>query len=244
MLGDLRRLIVVHATIPASDRKSKTSSDQVLVFGCVGGQIKAVLNAPESCGSEAKVESATPDKVVITSYDPRTDKHPERLSYNPPYEYAEHGDPFFSYLPRPDKISCDRLKTIKADTLTGIRTGGCDQVDQNGRCEDEAPKVDTDRMIAGRRLIVVHGCSADHCEDGMYAFSCVSGRVKTVFDREFIGLEIDDLSNDKLVLSVAWDFGKGGLYTPSETNQITYVWNAEMQNYVLSSMHLSPFQQP
>ncbi len=178
--------------------------------------------------------SATPDKVVISSYDPRTDKHPERLSYNPPYEYAEHGDPFFAYSPRSDKISCDQLKTINEDALTGIRTSGY----------KDLPSVATDRMIGERRFITVKGCSADHCEQGLYAFSCVSGRVKTVFDREFIGLNIDDLSPDKLVLSVAWNFGKGGAYQFSETNQITYVWNAEMQNYILSSMRLSPTQQP
>lgn len=241
MLGDAHRLIVVHSSIPGSGGQHSTASDQVYVFGCVGGQMKEVLDAG-GCKSAAKIESATPDRIIITSYDSRNGNHPEKLDFrwdaidhnycpsDSPCEYSEHGDSFFDYSERSDNISCDQLKTIKADALTGIQTSGY----------KDAPSVDTDRMIGEHRFIIVRGCSADHCENGVCIFGCVSGRVKAVFDQELMVLKVDDLSPNKLVLTVASDFGKGGAYQFSKTNQITYVWNAEMQNYILSSMHLSP----
>ncbi len=62
-----------------------------------------------------------------------------------------------------------------------------------------------------------------------------------VFNDEFLDTEIKDASPAKLVLSVGWQSDNGPtLYSTSMTNLMTYVWNAELQNYILSSMHFSP----
>ena len=98
-------------------------------------------------------------------------------------------------------------------------------------------------MIGERRLIVVGGCAPAHCENGVYVFGCVSGQVKTVFDQELLAAEAQDTSPDKLVLSVAWRTeGDNGAFSASMNNLMTYVWNASLQNYILSSMYFSPRQ--
>jgi hypothetical protein len=251
MLGDVRRLIVVHSTTPSR----ASISDDVFVFGCVAGQLKAVFDV--GCRSDAKVEYAAPDKVVVTSsgrssYKGRKGQPSQRRSSHWDAEeqrYCTDGfscvnDPYrFSVQPNvPDEISCRRLKTIKADALTGTPTGGCEQVDEDGDCEKEQPKIQEDRSIGDeRRLIVVHGCGADHCWDDVFVYGCVAGRVRMVFNGDFLGAEIQDASPDKLVLSVGWQSDTGPmLYSTSMTNLMTYVWNPELQNYILSSMHFSP----
>jgi hypothetical protein len=251
MLGDVRRLIVVHSTIPSP----ASASDDVFVFGCVAGQLKAVLDV--GCRSNAKVEHAAPDKVVVTisgrsTYKGPKEQHPQSRSFHWDAEeqrYCTDGfscvnDPYrYSVQPNvSDEIACRRLRTIKPDALTGTPTGGCDTVDEDGDCEAEQPKIQKDRSIGDeRRLIVVHGCSADHCWDDVFVYGCVAGRVRMVFNNEFLDMTIKDASPAKLVLSVGWQSDNGPtLYSTSMTNLMTYVWNAALQNYTLSSMHFSP----
>jgi len=251
MLGDVRRLLVVHSTTPTQ----ASASDDVFVFGCVAGQQKAVFDF--GCRSDAKVEYAAPDKIVVTSsgrsfHKGRKGQHPQKLSSHWDVEaqrYCTDGsscseDPNqFSVQPNvPDEISCKKLKTIKADALTGTPTGGCDFVDEDGDCEAEQPKTQEDRSIGDeRRLIVVHGCSADHCWDDLFVYGCVGERVRMVFNDEFLDAEIKYASPAKLVLSVGWQSDNGPtLYSSSMTNLMTYFWNAGLQSYILSSMHFSP----
>src|SRR3984957_272828 len=250
MLGDVRRLIVVHSTTP-----SRTSiSDDVFIFGCVAGQLKAVFDV--GCRSDAKLEYAAPDKVVVTSsgrntYEGPKEQQSQRKSFHWDAEQQRYctdcscsGDPYqFSLQPNvPGEISCKKLKTIKADALTGTPTGGCDMVDEDGDCEAKQPKIQEDRSIGDeRRLIVVHGCSADHCWDDAFVYGCVAGQVRMVFKNEFPDMTIKDASPAKLVLSVGWQSDNGPtLYSTSRTNLMTYDWNAALQNYTLSSMHFSP----
>lgn len=245
MLGDVRRLIVAHSSNPGPP----PFLDDVFVFGCVAGQLKAVLDI--GCRSDAQIEYAAPDKVSVVSSS-RTGQRPRKQSSHwdaQEQRYCTDGsscsdDPYkFSVQPNvPGDISCKRLKAIKADALTGTPTGGCDLVDEDGDCEEEQPKIREDRSIGDeRRLIVVHGCSADHCWDDVFVYGCVAGQVRMVFNDEFLDTEIKDASPAKLVLSVGWQSDNGPtLYSTSMTNLMTYVWNAELQNYILSSMHFSP----
>ena len=61
-----------------------------------------------------------------------------------------------------------------------------------------------------------------------------------VFSNDFeVGAEIKDASADKLILSAS-EWLKGDAHCcPSGEKLMTYVWNAGLQNYVLSSMHFS-----
>ena len=59
MLDNHRRLIVEHS------QPGEWPADRVLVFGCVGGQPKAVLKT--AFWSDARIAHAAPNEVIVSS---------------------------------------------------------------------------------------------------------------------------------------------------------------------------------
>ena len=147
--------------------------------------------------------------------------------------------------------SCKGLSTATADALLASQPAadgnwfdhgeGCYNLEDDQDTCDWMVTVKEDRMIADqRRLIVVnrnHQLGSGD-QDYVFVFGCVSGRIKMVFSDDFeAGAEIRDASADKLILSAS-DWREGDAHCcPSGEKLMTYLWNAGLRKYIVSSAH-------
>lgn len=245
MVGDARRLVVVSP----SDAGSRY--DEILVFACSGGQVKEVLNTGGELGT--KVVYATPEKIVISvaPEPPEKSAHSSTFNWIPrldrycisgyqenedihdcPDDLLPGGDTFFSYADFPDNISCDSLKTMKAEALAPIQAD-CWESSDSKNCHSGVSVI-YDQMIADdRRAVAVRGIAPAQYRDVSFVFGCVSGRVRVLF--AFEDANIETVSGNSLTLRAPF-LGNGGLGFPEGSSAMTYVWDAALKRYILTEI--------
>jgi hypothetical protein len=263
MLGNDRRLLIVRSS---TSGKEPTDLDQILIFGCIAGQVKKVFDSfPSYENGRIKIESAQPNKVILdapkfpagTNAGGRKvfdwDKRIQR--------YSLEGDDDSDSSPASARtLSCNKLKTEKTQSLIVLANGdftegfggypfthgvGCYGApsDDPKHCEWQVDLVE-DRMIsASRRLIVLN---SDH-QAGVgswgfvYVFGCVAGQVRTVLGDQFAySATVEKVSSDKLTVSTAREGHKDPRCCPTIEVLDTYKWNNALQNYILESVYYHP----
>jgi hypothetical protein len=245
MLGASRRLIVV------SPSEGGNRYDEIHVFACSGGQVKEVLDTGGELGT--KVAYAAPDKIVISVAPEPLGKSGSNSTFNwvpelnryciggyqeneflheCPDDILPAGDTFFSYSDFPDHISCDSLKTMKAEALAPIQAD-CWESSDSKNCHSGVSII-YDQMVGDdRRAVAVRGIAPAQGRDVSFVFGCVSGRVRVLFAAE--GAKIESVSAGKLTLQ-APILGGGALCCPEGSSAMTYAWDANLKRYVLTDI--------
>ena len=244
MIGHARRLFVIR--YPSS---GKVPLDEVLVLGCLAGQIKPVLNFSPPDNQTVKVTSAAPNKLVLATVPPGPGAQPSTHDFT--WDTGDASD----YA---STISCRDLKTAKANRLIVLANGDLTRADagypftHGTGCYDDPDDcewkvdLDDDRMIGtNRRLLVLdsepQGGGVGRDYGFIYIFGCISGQIHSVFSAEFYdGVSVQSISGDQLTLSISESTEKDPQCCPSLAVLKTYVWKAALQNYILESEDYQP----
>jgi hypothetical protein len=263
MIGRDRRLLLVRSF--AFVTPGQPPLDDILIYSCIAGQVKRVLESSPYTTTNTKIESADPNKVILVS-----DKDPNSNSggrvifrWNKIVQryWPEGQDESDISPPSVRTISCDKLKTAKAKTLIILANGdftdasggfpfthgiGCYNApsDDPKHCEWQVDLV-KDRMISASRRVIVLG--SDH-QAGVgsfgfvYIFGCVAGQVRTVLGQDFgYSASIEKASADKVTVSTPEQGPKDPRCCPTREGLMTYTWKDALQNYILTSEDYHPY---
>lgn len=254
MVGDSRLIVLSSSdsSVPGSE-----PLDYVFAFACIDEQIKAVTHASFHSSEKADYSQyASPEQPRgAMSWGMPRDFHPRYRC--PPVTIVRPEGAVLSYVPqdcdhpRP-AIACDEMSTASADQLLripidGWRGVGCYAESRPDRCDWQV-KIRADRIISdGRRLIDVgaefnsEGFSG--CSDQIYVFGGVDGEAATVFENRFARPKKIKAEGDRLQI-VLWSRNLADVISrnPNEDWEMrrTYSWSADVQNYVLRSLHYGP----
>lgn len=232
VVGDTRRIIATHSSPSRPWRSGPWPSDGVYVFGCEGGQISALSGY---CRPESEAKAGYENVLLNCS------------------QRYDCGDPFGPEAsPSQDalSVSCKTLQTKPASDLVAIPGYaecnvfgdglGCQKLEEDQEGCTWMAGVREDRALSGgRRLIIVNraceSCTSD--DDYVFVFSCVSGRVRKVFNDSFgAGVEIVDATGDNLTLSASDWRERDPHCCPSGIRVMKFVWDKKLQNYVLRGL--------
>ena len=247
----------------SADEREKARR-RCFIFGCIGGQIERLLET--DLGPQTKIQYASADRFTLA--DPAYSWASHQSNSYWVKDWGRYTDTVISpeamETPTPSlKIPCKDLPAIDQNrlmlmedptwhgtgcySLTGEDPNAPDAEKNDVFC-DQTVTIERDQMIGeNRRLVDLRtiGTSAWSGHDEIYVFGCVSGLVKAIFDDIFNYVpDIDSRLPEKLTLSTG-DCGlpsRGGLAgCPTREIRLTYMWNAELNAYLLRSAHISPF---
>jgi hypothetical protein len=251
-LGEGRRLIA-SSTVNRSPnvRPDESHRDDIFVFACVDGQTTQVLQFGSERG--ATVESAEPDKVVVHStYQAPDGSHPNQMSFvwdDKLQFFRQTGTSFEIEASTPPRMACDVLPSVDANRLVAMiieisgnwHGAGCYPDAKDCQWKES---IEEDRMLGSERRFIEVGLkqtAGSGVYGEVYIFGCVSGQVKALFNtRVEYGADVQHASADTLILARAKQAPDDEESEPSWQELMTFSWNKDLNNYLLSSVHFRP----